>query len=69
MTRDPPYPVRWVLLKKYCELTGDTRGAVHKRRAAGIWLDGRHCQIKRGRLWVNLPAVDRWVEQEHTEVR
>ena len=63
------YPVRWVRLSKYCELTGETRDMVYARKRAGIWLEGLHIRRRQGKLWVCLPAVDRWVEQEHMEVR
>jgi hypothetical protein len=56
------YPVRWVKLERYCELTGDTEEAVRGRRARGEWLDGRHVRLRKRRLWVNLPEADKWVE-------
>lgn len=55
--------LRWVRLRRYCELTGESPNGVHQRRKAGKWLDGRHCRIgPDGRLWVNLEEVQRWVE-------
>lgn len=35
---------------------------VHKRRQAGKWQDGVHCQLRDSNLWVNLPEAMRWVE-------
>ena len=56
--------MNWVKLPKYCELTGDTPDAVHAKRRKGQWLDGVHCKIAPdGNLWVNLEAVERWVQQ------
>lgn len=58
----------WVLLKKWCEDTGDTPMAVHQRRAQGIWLDGKHCKLvvapgsKRGRIWIHTPTANSWVQ-------
>lgn len=57
------YPMTWVKLDKYLELTGDTLDAVHSRRKAGKWLDGHQCKLVDGRLWINLPAVHGWVEK------
>ena len=55
--------MKWVKLKKYCELSGDTPHAVHARRRKGIWLDGLHTRLAGDRrLWVNLEAVEKWIE-------
>jgi hypothetical protein len=50
-----------ILLRRYCELTGDTAQAVHDRRQDGEWEDGKQCHIKRRRLWIDLPEVANWV--------
>ena len=56
--------MKWVRLKKYCELSGDTEYAVRHRRVRGIWLDGIHARLAPDkRLWVNLDEVNKWVEQ------
>jgi hypothetical protein len=57
------YPVTWVKLEKYTELTGDSMDAVQARRRLGKWIDGKQCKIVDGRLWVNLPAVEEWIEK------
>ncbi|TFW13280.1 hypothetical protein [Duganella callida] len=57
------HPVVWVKLEKYIELTGDSMDAVQARRKVGKWLDGNQCKIVDGRLWINLPAAQRWVEE------
>jgi len=55
--------MKWVKLKKYCELSGDTRDAVHGRRRKGQWADGLQCRVgPDGNLWINLEEVQRWVE-------
>ena len=56
------YPMKWVKLDRYVELSGDTADSVQSRRKAGKWLDGEQCKIVDGRLWINLQAVDGWVE-------
>lgn len=58
-----PYPMTWVKLDRYVELSGDTVDAVQARRKAGKWLDGNQCKMVDGRLWINLPAVEEWVEK------
>ena len=54
--------LRWVRLKKYCELSGDTPAAVEGRLRAGIWLRDVHARRPEGskELWVNLHAVNDW---------
>ena len=60
----------WVKLSKYCELTGDTEDAVHAKLRRGIWLQGRECKLAGdGKIWVNLPAVEEWVETSSPESR
>jgi len=55
--------MKWVKLKKYCELSGDTPHAVHARRRKGIWLDEIQCRLAPdGKLWINLVEVEKWVE-------
>ena len=53
----------WVKLEKYVEITGDSVDSVMSRRKAGKWLDGDQCKVVDGRIWINLPAVDEWVEK------
>lgn len=57
--------MKWVKLKRYCELSGDTPNAVHARRKKGLWLDGVQCKLgPDGNLWVNLDEVEKWVESD-----
>lgn len=56
------YAINWIKLEKYAELTGDSVDSVMARRKAGKWLDGEQCKIVDGRLWVNLRAVEEWVD-------
>ena len=57
-------PIRWIMLAKYCEATGDTANAVHARRRKRQWIDGVHCVVDpNGNLRVNPEAVNEWVEQ------
>ena len=55
--------MKWVKLKKYCEISGDTSNAVHAKRKRGVWLDGIQCQVgPDGNIWINVIEVERWVE-------
>lgn len=56
------FAINWIKLEKYAELTEDSVDAVMARRKAGKWLDGEQCKIVDGRLWVNLRAVEEWID-------
>lgn len=56
------YALKWVKLGRYVEISGDSVDAVAARRKLGKWLDGRECKLVDGRLWINLVAVEQWVE-------
>jgi hypothetical protein len=65
MTTSSPFPLNWIRLSKYCDVTGDTSDAVHARRRKRQWVDGVHCQVgPDGNLWVNAEAVNRWIKGE-----
>ena len=54
--------LKWVKLAKYCELSGETRDAVMKKRTSGKFLDGVHSRIAPdGNVWINLEEVEKWV--------
>lgn len=57
------HSLKWVKVEKYCEISGDSYESVQSRRKAGKWLDGVHCKIVDGRVWVNLEAAEKWVEE------
>lgn len=55
--------MKWIKLKKYCEISGDTSNAVHAKRKRGMWLDGIHCRLgPDGNVWINVCEVEKWVE-------
>ena len=55
--------MKWVKLKRYCELSGDTDDAVHSKLSKGIWLRDLHVKkAEDGALWVNLEIIELWVE-------
>lgn len=56
------YSAPWVRLSRWCSLTDDTSDAVHARRRAGKWINGKHCRVADdGKLWINLRAASDWV--------
>lgn len=56
--------MKWVRLNKYCEISGESRHSVHWKRKAGIYIDGVHTKLgDDNRVWVNLEAIEKWVEQ------
>jgi hypothetical protein len=57
------FPLEWVKLEKYVELSGDSVDSVQSRRKIGRWIDGNQCKIVNGRLWIDLRAAQRWVEE------
>jgi hypothetical protein len=62
VTREIYIPV--ITLRRYCDNTGETAQAVHDRRRKGEWVDGKHCHMKRGRLWIDVPGIANWVRSE-----
>lgn len=54
------YPVKWVTLTRYCELSGTGEDAVRKWMKAGIWRKGHHWDKIRGRIKVNVVRADEW---------
>ena len=63
----PRYAIKWVKLKKYCELSGDTMNAIKHRRARGDWIEGIHWTKRAGVVWINLDKVQAWVESDQNQ--
>jgi len=56
--------MNWVLLKKYCELSGDTRDGFNSKRKRGLLASGKHYRkAVDGRIWVNIREMEQWVEK------
>lgn len=56
------YPVKWVLIKRFAELTGHSENAVRQKIEKGVWCDG--VEWKRGpdgRIRISVEAYDEWV--------
>mgnify|MGYP000621400342 CR=1 FL=1 len=53
----------WVLLKKYCELSGESRDSFNSKRRRALVAEGLHYRKSRdGRIWVNIEEMERWVK-------
>lgn len=58
--------LKWVKLDKYCEMSGDTRKAVHAKRNRQIWIEGQQWKkAQDGRIYINVQAVESWIENQH----
>jgi hypothetical protein len=60
--------VRFVTIKKFCELTGFSESAVYTRKCKGIWPEGSVWKYEPGtkKILMNLEAYDAWVENGET---
>jgi hypothetical protein len=54
-----------ITLKKYCELTGETKGAVYQRIYAANWLLNVHYLKCDGRIWVKFYQAQKWVMNQN----
>jgi len=56
--------MNWVLLKKYCELSGETRDSFNSKRRRGLIALGKHFRKSiDGRIWVSIQEMERWIEK------
>ena len=52
----------WITLARYCEISGETRAAVHTRVSDGHWQRGKHYVAPDGgAAWVNTDAIRDWI--------
>ena len=52
----------WITLARYCEISGETRAAVHTRVSDGHWQRGVHYVAPDGgAAWVNTDAIRDWI--------
>lgn len=56
--------VRFVTIKKFCELTGFSAQAVYTRKSKGVWPEGSVWRYAPGskKILMDLQAYDAWVE-------
>lgn len=56
--------VKWVLIPRFCELTGYTKEAVNSKIKDGVWAEGIHWRKSPdNRRQINLEAFEQWVEE------
>ena len=54
---------KWVTLKRYCEMSGDSQRAIYVRRAKGLWADGVQTKKVPGvGVMVNMEEVTKWID-------
>lgn len=54
----------WMVLDKFCQLTGVSKDAVKSKRFKGVWPDGFVTKkAPDGNLYVNIMQYEQWVEQ------
>lgn len=66
---NPPDPynanlgiVTWVTLEKCCDLIGFTKDQINALRTRGKIRQDVHWVKRNGRIFINLPAIQRWIE-------
>lgn len=62
------YPIEWIKVERFCELTGYTEEAVKQKRKKGDWRDGDITAVRGRRLHVNVRRYDQWVEAQNRSV-
>lgn len=57
---------RYVLIPRFCAITGYTEKAVRRKMQSGVWLEGREWKkAPDGHVMINMEAYERWVEGEN----
>lgn len=54
--------VTWVTLEKCCELVGWTKDQINSLRTKGKIRQEIHWIKRNGRIFINVPAIQRWIE-------
>lgn len=55
--------MNYVLIPKFCELSGYTEKAVRRKMESGVWAEGKHWKkAPDGRILINIPAIEHWIE-------
>lgn len=55
---------RYQLIKRFCELSGNTEKAVRRKIEDGVWREGReYRRAPDGRIYVDGMGVQKWIEQ------
>lgn len=54
---------RYVLIRRFCELTGYTVKAVEGKIASGAWIEGReYRRAPDGHILIDLQGFEKWAE-------
>ena len=54
----------WLMVDKFCQITGLSKDAVKSKRFKGVWPDGFVTKkAPDGNLYVNIDQYEKWVEQ------
>lgn len=55
--------MKWVTIKRLCELSGYSQDAIRAKIKRGIWKSGKHwCKAPDGRILFSVKAIELWVE-------
>lgn len=55
--------LKWVQVKKFCEISGYTPDAIYAKMKKGVWLEGAHWRKgPDGHIFINLQEFEKWVE-------
>lgn len=58
-------PNRWMLIKRFAEVTDYSENAVRHKIKGGIWVEGRIWRkAPDGRIFVNMDEFERWLESQ-----
>ncbi|WP_273150764.1 hypothetical protein [Methylophaga thiooxydans] len=59
--------IRWVLIPKFCELTGYTKDAINSKIDKGFWIEEIHWRKSPdNRRQINIEEYIKWVEGDMT---
>lgn len=55
--------MRWILIKKFSEISGYSHEAVRQKIKKGTWIFGVHYRkAPDGKIFINYEEVEKWVE-------
>jgi hypothetical protein len=56
--------LKWILLEKFCDLSGYSENAIRIKLSRGIWIPGVIALKKAGKIHVNIVEYCKWLENE-----
>jgi hypothetical protein len=54
---------RFVLIPLASLVTGLSEKAIERKIERGVWIEGKHFRRRDGRVYVDMQAYERWVDQ------